>query len=85
MLNSIEGIMNLAAASGEDLASTSDIVTDAMTAFGLAAERNNNHHQKRVLEGSFQCYTFCRRVGKGSIQFQYQRRNDGETFKYVAP
>lgn len=38
MLNSIEGIMNLAAASGEDLASTSDIVTDAMTAFGLAAD-----------------------------------------------
>lgn len=38
MLNSIEGIMNLAAASGEDLATTSDIVTDAMTAFGLAAD-----------------------------------------------
>ena len=29
MLNGIEGIMNLAAASGEDLATTSDIVTDA--------------------------------------------------------
>ena len=28
MLNGIEGIMNLAAASGEDLATTSDIVTD---------------------------------------------------------
>lgn len=37
MLNGIEGIMNLAAASGEDLASVSDIVTDAMTAFGLSA------------------------------------------------
>ena len=34
MLNGIEGIMNLAAASGEDLATTSDIVTDALTAFG---------------------------------------------------
>ncbi len=33
MLSGIEGIMNLAAASGEDLASTSDIVTDALTAF----------------------------------------------------
>lgn len=33
MLNGIDGIMNLAAASGEDLASVSDIVTDAMTAF----------------------------------------------------
>ena len=32
MLSGIEGIMNLAAASGEDLASTSDIVTDALTA-----------------------------------------------------
>ena len=38
MLNGIEGIMNLAAASGEDLATTSDIVTDALTAFGLMAQ-----------------------------------------------
>jgi len=37
MLNGIEGIMNLAAASGEDLATTSDIVTDALTAMGLQA------------------------------------------------
>ena len=37
MLNGIEGIMNLAAASGEDLATTSDIVTDALTAFGMKA------------------------------------------------
>ena len=36
MLDGIEGIMNLAAASGEDLATTSDIVTDALTAFGLS-------------------------------------------------
>ncbi|MBR3241140.1 MAG: phage tail tape measure protein, partial [Parasporobacterium sp.] len=34
MLDGIEGIMSLAAASGEDLATTSDIVTDALTAFG---------------------------------------------------
>ena len=38
MLNGIDGIMNLAAASGEDLATTSDIVTDALTAFGLSAK-----------------------------------------------
>ncbi len=38
MLSGIEGIMNLAAASGEDLATTSDIVTDALTALGLSAE-----------------------------------------------
>lgn len=37
MLDGIEGIMNLAAASGEDLATTSDIVTDALTAFGMSA------------------------------------------------
>ena len=37
MMDGIEGIMNLAAASGEDLATTSDIVTDALTAFGLSA------------------------------------------------
>src|SRR5690606_2251879 len=37
MLDGIEGIMSLAAASGEDLALTSDIVTDALTAFGMSA------------------------------------------------
>lgn len=37
MLNGIEGILSLAAASGEDLATTSDIVTDALTAFKLTA------------------------------------------------
>lgn len=37
MLNGIEGIMNLAAASGADLATTSDIVTDALTAMGYSA------------------------------------------------
>lgn len=37
MLNGLEGVMNLAAASGENLGAVSDIVTDALTAFGLAA------------------------------------------------
>ncbi len=37
MLNGISGIMNLAAASGADLATTSDIVTDALTAMGYSA------------------------------------------------
>ena len=37
MMEGIEGIMNLAAASGEELGTTSDIVTDALTAFGLSA------------------------------------------------
>jgi hypothetical protein len=38
MLSGVEGVMNLAAACGEDLATTSDIVTDALTAFGLTAK-----------------------------------------------
>lgn len=38
MLGGISGVMNLAAASGSDLATTSDIVTDALTAFGKTAE-----------------------------------------------
>ena len=37
MLDGIEGIMNLAAASGSDLATSSDIVTDALTAMGYSA------------------------------------------------
>ena len=37
MLNGIDGVMNLAAASGAELATTSDIVTDALTAFGESA------------------------------------------------
>ena len=37
MLSGIDGILNLAAASGSDLATTSDIVTDALTAMGYSA------------------------------------------------
>ncbi len=37
MLGGIEGILSLAAASGESLGTTSDIVTDALTAFGMKA------------------------------------------------
>lgn len=38
MIAGIDGVLNLAAASGENLAHTSDIVTDAITAFGLTAD-----------------------------------------------
>lgn len=38
MIDGIGGIMNLAAASGADLATTSDIVTDALTAMGYGAK-----------------------------------------------
>lgn len=38
MISGLPAIMNLAAASGENLATVSDIVTDDLTAFGLSAE-----------------------------------------------
>lgn len=38
MLGGIDGVLNLAAASGSDLATTSDIVTDALTAMGYSAK-----------------------------------------------
>lgn len=38
MLDGLEGILNLAAASGADLAETSDIVTDALTGLGYEAK-----------------------------------------------
>ncbi|MCM1439831.1 MAG: phage tail tape measure protein [Roseburia sp.] len=70
MLNGIEGIMNLAAASGEDLATTSDIVTDALTAFGLTAA-DSTHFADILAAASSNANT---NVGLM-----------GETFKYVAP
>lgn len=70
MLGGIEGIMNLAAASGEDLATTSDIVTDALTAFGLSA-KDSTHFADVLAAASSNANT---NVGLM-----------GETFKYVAP
>lgn len=70
MLNGIEGIMNLAAASGEDLATTSDIVTDALTAFGMTAA-DSTHFADILAAASSNANT---NVGLM-----------GETFKYVAP
>lgn len=70
MLSGIEGVMNLAAASGEDLATTSDIVTDALTAFGLSAQ-DSTHFADVLAAASSNANT---NVGLM-----------GETFKYVAP
>ena len=70
MLDGIEGLMNLAAASGEDLASVSDIVTDALTAFGLKA--SDSAHFADVL-------------AKASSNSNTNVGMMGETFKYVAP
>ena len=70
MLDGIEGIMNLAAASGEDLATTSDIVTDALTAFGLKA-KDSGHFSDILAAASSNANTNVSLMG--------------ETFKYVAP
>ena len=70
MLSGIEGIMYLAAASGEDLATTSDIVTDALTAFGLTAE-DSGHFADVLAAASSNANTNVSMMG--------------ETFKYCAP
>ncbi|WP_295218406.1 phage tail tape measure protein [Ruminococcus sp.] len=70
MLSGIEGVMNLAAASGEDLATTSDIVTDALTAFGLTAA-DSAHFADVLAAASSNANTNVSMMG--------------ETFKYAAP
>lgn len=70
MLDGIEGVMNLAAASGEDLAATSDIVTDALTAFGLSA-KDSGHFADILAAASSNANTIVSMMG--------------ETFKYCAP
>lgn len=70
MLDGIEGIMNLAAASGEDLATTSDIVTDALTALGLSA-KDSGHFADILAAASSNANTNVSMMG--------------ETFKYCAP
>lgn len=70
MLNGIEGIMNLAAASGENLGSVSDIVTDALTALGYSA-KDSSHFADVLAAASSNSNT---NVGMM-----------GETFKYAAP
>lgn len=70
MLDGVEGIMNLAAASGEDLATTSDIVTDALTAFGLSA-KDSGHFADILAAASSNANTNVSMMG--------------ETFKYCAP
>lgn len=70
MYEGLPGIMNLAAASGENLATTSDIVTDALTAFGMTA--NESGHFADVL-------------AQASASANTNVSLLGESFKYVAP
>ena len=70
MLSGIEGIMNLAAASGEDLATTSDIVTDALTAFGMEASDSSR---------------FADVLAAAASNANTNVAMMGESFKYAAP
>lgn len=70
MLDGINGTMYLAAASGEDLALVSDIVTDSMTAFGLSASDAGRYAD--VLAAA---------ATKSNTNVAML----GETFKYAAP
>lgn len=70
MLSGLPGVMNLAAASGEELGRVSDIVTDAMTAFGMSADKAT-HFSDVLAQVSAKSNT---NVGLM-----------GDTFKYVAP
>ena len=70
MLSGIDGIMSLSAADGLDLATTSDIVTDALTAFGLSAKDSGR---------------FADVLAAASTNANTNVSMLGESFKYVAP
>ncbi len=85
MLNGIEGIMNLAAASGENLASTSDIVTDAMTAFGLSAEGTTKIVKDGFTKEVANATHFADVLAAASSNSNTNVSMLGESFKYAAP
>lgn len=70
MLGGIGGIMSLAAASGADLATTSDIVTDALTGMGYTAADAGRLADVMAAASS---------NANTNVEMM------GETFKYVAP
>ena len=70
MISGIPGILSLAEASGEGLATTSDIVTDALTAFGMSAG---------------QAGELSNIMAAASSNANTNVSLMGETFKYVAP
>ena len=70
MIDGLPGVMNLAAASGEDLGTVSDIVTDALTAMGLKA--SDSAHFADVLATA---------ASSSNTNVAMM----GETFKYAAP
>lgn len=70
MINGLPGIMYLAAASGEELGLVSDIVTDAMTAFGMQANESAR---------------FADVLAQASASSNTNVAMMGETFQYAAP
>ncbi len=70
MLAGIDGVIRLAASSGEDLRIVADIVTDALTAFGMKAE-DVGHFADVLAAASANANTNVSMLG--------------ESFKYVAP
>lgn len=70
MIEGVDGILQLAAASGTDLAETSDIVTDGLTAFGMSAEESGH---------------FADVLAKASVTANTDVKMMGETFKYAGP
>lgn len=70
MIDGIAGIMNLAAASGEDLAMTADIVTDSLSAFGLQAKDSS---------------MFADVLSAAATSSNTNVALMGQTFKYAAP
>ena len=70
MINGIAGIMDLAAASGEDLAMTADIVTDSLSAFGLQAKDSA---------------MFADVLAAAATNSNTNVALMGQTFKYAAP
>lgn len=70
MMDGIEGLMSLAAASGEDLGTTSDIVTDALTAFRMSAKESGR---------------FADVMAMAANATNTDVAKMGDTFKYVAP
>lgn len=70
MIDGLEGVMNLAAASGEELGLVSDIVTDSLTSFGMTAQQSGE---------------FADILAKAAAASNTNVAMMGETFKYVAP
>lgn len=70
MMKGIEPIMKLAGASNEDLATTSDIVTDSLTAFKMTAKETGR---------------FTDVMAAASANSNTNVKMLGESFKYCAP